>query len=196
MTILAWELSLLSHFFRHHLKEELLEASQSNQNLQKEVKNRKDDLNSILKTDEWVGAIANEVIDDIVMLVIREREERTAIVENTVSELISLFTDSKDQAHSIEDEHFIQDVTNELVDGIVSTLAQTPIEQTLPTAKITQDLQYALNACELVILAISKMIMVGAFRWLHCRKDSTWLRPPPPTTTSTCASFRHSRILK
>lgn len=167
VVVLVWELSLLTHFLHHQLEIDSVEASQTSQQPPIERKNPKEDeLNSFLKTDEWVSVIAKEVIDDIVMLVSRECEERTEIVDAAVSDLISMFTQSADsQSHSVEEERFIRSVADELIDGIVSTLSQSPLEKTLTNLTITPDLQYALNACELVILAISKMIMVGGIEF-------------------------------
>lgn len=159
--MLAWELSLIAHFLHHHFRNEIRDAVFSNHtSAKKRIPEQ--------SKEEWVESVTQEIIDDIVMLVTRECEERTILVENIVSDMVNSFVDSKEgHVHSLEDDAFVKDIAEQMVDGILQTIAEPPVEIMLTPADITPEVQTMLNACELVVLCMSKMIMVGKGIFTH-----------------------------
>ena len=164
MIILAWRLSLIAHYLHHHLENDLIEAVVSKNFFPSPLDHYITSVEDIVNKEEWVTTVTNDVIDSIVKNVIRYCEERDGIVEKAISTMVDIFIDSKEgnEEHTLEDDLVIKEVTDQMIDGIVDVICQPPAErQYLSAIEITQDIENTVNACELVILAISKLIMVG-----------------------------------
>lgn len=177
MITLAWRLSLVSHYLHHNLKNGLMDVN-SSRSLGRE-RPESYALEDIVNHREWMDKLTEKVIDSIVENVICECEERDCLVEKYVGNMIDLFVDSKEgyREHSEEDDMIIEKVTNELIDGIVEVLCEPPPErQFVSEIEYTQPLQASITACELIILAMSRMIMVFILFCIYCRKANEWLK--------------------
>lgn len=196
MITLAWRLSLVSHYLHHNLKNGLMDVS-SSRSLGRE-RPESYGLEDIVNHREWMDKLTEKVIDSIVENVICECEERDCLVEKFVGNMIDLFVDSKEgyREHSEEDDMIIEKVTNELVDGIVGVLCEPPPErQFVSEIEYTQPLQASITACELIILAMSRMIMVIILFVFYCRKANEWLKLILLIIINIFDSYKLSRIL-
>lgn len=195
MITLAWRLSLVAHYLHNNLKNGLMDV-ESSRSLGRE-RPESYALEDIVNHREWMEKVTEKVIDDIVTNVICECEERDCVVEKFVDNMIDLFVDSKEgcREHSAEDDMVIEKVLNEMVDGIVDVLFQPPPErQYINEIEYTQPLQASITACELIILAMSKIIMVFILFCIECRKVNEWLKLILHIITSTFDSYKRLQI--
>ena len=113
---------------------------------------------------EFMKRMTNEILDSIVYSVIRNCDERNVIIDSTLSNIVDIFVDSieGEKEHSFEDDLVIQEVTDELIDGIINVISQPTSEiQPLAHSEDQLSIQETLNSCKEVILAISFVIMVN-----------------------------------
>ena len=113
---------------------------------------------------EITKAITDSVVQLAVSRVVMQNEQRNEIVETVVSDMIDVFLDSKEEhkESSLQDKLIVEGIVSEMVEGIVDVVTQPPSELLLLVNEKDEDaVSDAVDVCELAVLAMSLVIMVG-----------------------------------
>ena len=120
-------------------------------------------VDTVLNKEDIVRDITNSVVDSIVTDVVRQIEETRSIVDQTVATMIDIFLDKtqENSDHSLEDEILVNEVVDEMIDGIVNVVCQpAPKPISIDPSRIDR-LKDAAQVSELLILAIAILITVS-----------------------------------
>lgn len=159
MTTFAWRLSIATHEMDSilHGNEEgqmpsLFEVTNQTQMIAEAVLNKED----------IVRDITNSIVDSIVSDVVRQIEETKSFVEQTVATMIDIFLDKtqENKDHSLENEILVNEVVDEMIDGIVKVVCQPTPEPISIDPSMIDRLKDAAQVSELLILAIAILITV------------------------------------
>ena len=163
MLFLAWNLSSIAHSLHSHLENDIMDIPMNHSLYSSIQPDEEWIMEDYVNHSEFMKRITNDILDSIVCSVIHNCYERDVIIDSTLSNIVDIFVDSieGEKEHSFEDDLVIQEVTDELIDGIINVISQ-PISEIQPLAHSEDQLsiQETLNSCKEVILAISFVIMV------------------------------------
>ena len=162
MTTFAWALSMLAHEMTSVLHGDdhtevatLLIMSSPTQDM----------ANTVLNKEDIVKELTNSIIDSVVYDVVRRSEETATIVGQSVAQMIDIFLDStqENRDHSLENELIVNEVEEEMIDGIVSIVCKPPSEPLQVESQQIDRLKEAAGVCELIVLAMAILVMVDFF---------------------------------
>ena len=164
MLFLAWNLSSIAHSLHSHLENDIMDIPMNHSLYSSIQPDEEWIMEDYVNHSEFMKRMTNEILDSIVYSVIRNCDERNVIIDSTLSNIVDIFVDSieGEKEHSFEDDLVIQEVTDELIDGIINVISQPTSEiQPLAHSEDQLSIQETLNSCKEVILAISFVIMVN-----------------------------------
>lgn len=164
MLFLAWRLSSIAHSLHSHLENDIMDIPTIHSLYSSFQPDEEWIMEDYVNHSEFMKRMTNEILDSIVYSVIRNCDERDVIIDSTLSNIVDIFVDSieGEKEHSFEDDLVIQEVTDELIDGIINVISQPTSEiQPLAHSEDQLSIQETLNSCKEVILAISFVIMVN-----------------------------------
>ena len=118
----------------------------------------------MVNKDELLQHVTSSLIDEIIVNVVRDVEDREEIVTHTVANLVDIFLDMKgDQGeYSREDEILVNEVVEELIDGVTEMISEEPMERIMiETSSETAELSESIALCELVLLAMNRLLLVS-----------------------------------
>lgn len=130
----------------------------------------------MVNKDEILQNITVSLIEDIVVNVVRDAEDREEIVTQAVANLIDIYLDSKNdqREYSREDEILVKEVVEEMIDGITEMVCEEPSEPIIietandtandtanETTNETSELSESIALCELVLLAMNRLVIVS-----------------------------------
>ena len=130
----------------------------------------------MVNKDEILQNITSSLIEEIVMNVVRDAEDREEIVTQAVANLIDIYLDSKNdqREYSREDEILVKEVVEEMIDGITEMVCEEPSEPIIietvnettnetanETTNETSELSESIALCELVLLAMNRLVIVS-----------------------------------
>ena len=160
MTTFAWRLSVATHEM-----DSILHGDEQRQlpSLFEVTNQTQMIVDTVLNKEDIVRDITNSVVDSIVTDVVRQIEETRSIVDQTVATMIDIFLDKtqENNDHSLEDEILVNEVVDEMIDGIVNVVCQpAPKPISIDPSRIDR-LKDAAQVSELLILAIAILITVS-----------------------------------
>lgn len=160
MTTFAWRLSVAAHEM-----DSILHGDEQRQlpSLFEVTNQTQMIVDTVLNKEDIVRDITNSIVDSIVTDVVRRIEETRSIVDQTVATMIDIFLDKtqENNDHSLEDEILVNEVVDEMIDGIVNVVCQpAPKPISIDPSRIDR-LKDAAQVSELLILAIAILITVS-----------------------------------